>query len=215
MSYWICPLSDLSLSKYHPVHVFGTIAKLHSFCDSVVFHCVHIYVCASVSVCTHGRSVASDSLRPHGLGSARLFCPRNSLGKNTGVDSHFFSLQGMFPSWQSYPHLLWLLRWQADSFPLSHPGSAHLLFLNKDPHIFILHWTLQVMQQSLHLGQDCEHKSNLSRGTRPCSKHSTCIKASPTTTSLHDGCWSLYQLHFRDEDARAQRGEATCQGSQS
>ena len=51
---------------------------------------MHIYVCVSVSVCTHGRSVASNSLRPHGLGSTRLFCPWNSPGKNTGVDSHFF-----------------------------------------------------------------------------------------------------------------------------
>ena len=30
-------------------------------------------------------SVASNSLRPHGLYPARLFCPWNSLGKNTGV----------------------------------------------------------------------------------------------------------------------------------
>ena len=34
--------------------------------------------------------VASDSLRLHGLGSAKLFCPWDSLGKNTGVGSHFF-----------------------------------------------------------------------------------------------------------------------------
>ena len=30
-------------------------------------------------------SVMSDSLRPHGLWSARLLCPRDSLGQNTGV----------------------------------------------------------------------------------------------------------------------------------
>ena len=135
-----------------------------------------------------------------------------------------FFLRGMFPSWQSHPHLLWLLHWQADSLPLSHLGSPHLLlsgnsryFLTRTPHIFILHWTPQMMQRFLHLGQDCENNSNLSRGTRPCSKHSTCSKASPppTTTSLHNSCWSLYQLHFRDEDTGAQRGEATCQGSQS
>ena len=79
------------LASTTPVHLFGTIAKLPSFYVSVVFHCVHIYVCVSASVCTHGRSVTSDSLRPHGLGSTRLLCPRNSPGKNTRVDSHFFS----------------------------------------------------------------------------------------------------------------------------
>ena len=33
-------------------------------------------------------SVVSNSLRPHGLQPTRLLCPRNSPGKNTGVDSH-------------------------------------------------------------------------------------------------------------------------------
>ena len=33
-------------------------------------------------------SVMSDSLRPHGLRPARLLCPWDSLGKNTGVDCH-------------------------------------------------------------------------------------------------------------------------------
>ena len=31
----------------------------------------------------------SDSLRPHGLQPARLLCPRDSPGKNTGVGCHF------------------------------------------------------------------------------------------------------------------------------
>ena len=33
-------------------------------------------------------SVVSDSLRPHGLQPARLLCPWDSPGKNTGVGSH-------------------------------------------------------------------------------------------------------------------------------
>ena len=39
-------------------------------------------------------SVVSDSLRPHGLWPARLLCPWNSPGKNTGVeyDNSMFSL---------------------------------------------------------------------------------------------------------------------------
>ena len=43
------------------------------------------------------RSVVSDSLWPHGLGPARLLCPWNSPGKNTGVCCHAL-LQGIFPT---------------------------------------------------------------------------------------------------------------------
>ena len=134
-----------------------------------------------------------------------------------------FFLRGMFPSWQSHPHLLWLLHWQADSLPLSHLGSPHLLlsgnsryFLTRTPTFSFCTGFHKWCSDSCILGKT-ENNSNLSRGTRPCSKHSTCSKASPppTTTSLHNSCWSLYQLHFRDEDTGAQRGEATCQGSQS
>ena len=41
--------------------------------------------------------VVSDSLPPHGLSSARLICPWNSPGQNTGVGSHSL-LQEIFPS---------------------------------------------------------------------------------------------------------------------
>ena len=33
-------------------------------------------------------------MRPHGQQHTRLLCPRDSLGKNTGVDCHFFLHQG-------------------------------------------------------------------------------------------------------------------------
>ena len=46
--------------------------------------------------------------------NARLFCPWNFPGKNTGVGYHFL-LQGMFQNC--------LLHWQADCLPLSHLGS--------------------------------------------------------------------------------------------
>ena len=38
-----------------------------------------------------------DSLQPHGLKPARLLCPWNSPGKNTGVGCHFL-FQGIFPT---------------------------------------------------------------------------------------------------------------------
>ena len=45
----------------------------------------------------HVASVMSDSLQPHGLQPARLLCPWNSPGKNTGVGCHAL-LQGIFPT---------------------------------------------------------------------------------------------------------------------
>ena len=51
----------------------------------------------SLWVFTLSRSVMSDSLQPHGLQPARLFCPWDSPSKNTGVDCHFL-LQGNLPT---------------------------------------------------------------------------------------------------------------------
>ena len=67
-------------------------------------------------------SVVSDSLRPHGLWPARLLCPWDFPGKNTGVGCRFL-LQGIFLSRGSKPSLL---HWQAGSLLLSHLGSPGL-----------------------------------------------------------------------------------------
>ena len=53
----------------------------------------------------------SDSLRPHGLQPARLFCPWDFPGKNTGMGYHSL-LQGIFRTQGSNPGLLhcrWIL----------------------------------------------------------------------------------------------------------
>ena len=73
--------------------------------------------------------VVSDSWQPGGLQPARLLCPWDSPGKSTGVGCHAL-LQGIFPSqglnrWLLC--LLWLLRWQAESLPLSHLGSPYMV----------------------------------------------------------------------------------------
>ena len=65
------------------------------------------------------------TLRPHGLYSARLLCPWDSPGKDTGVGCHAL-LQGIFPTKGSNPCLLCLLHWQARSLPLTLPGSPGL-----------------------------------------------------------------------------------------
>ena len=66
-----------------------------------------------------GRSVVSDSLRPHGLQPTRLLCPWDFPGKTTGADCHFL-LQGVFPTQGSnpgLPHRRQML------YRLSHQGS--------------------------------------------------------------------------------------------
>ena len=50
-------------------------------------------------------SVVSDSLWPHGLQPARLLCPWDSPGRNTGVGCHAL-LQGIFPTQGLNPGLL-------------------------------------------------------------------------------------------------------------
>ena len=53
----------------------------------------------------------------------RFFCSWDSPGKNSGVGCHFL-LQGLFPTQWSNLHLLCLLHWQVDSFPLAPPGKV-------------------------------------------------------------------------------------------
>ena len=48
-------------------------------------------------MCVLRCSVVSDSLWPQGLQSAKLLCPWNSLGKDTGVGFHFLPW-GIFPT---------------------------------------------------------------------------------------------------------------------
>ena len=74
-------------------------------------------------------SVVSDSLRPHGLQSARLLCPWHFPGKNTGGGCHAL-LQGIFPTQGLNLCLLCLLHWQAGSLPLAPPGKPSLSHKN-------------------------------------------------------------------------------------
>ena len=89
-------------------------------------------MCWYVGVC----SVASYSLRPCGLQPARLLCPWDFPGKNTGVGCHFL-LQGIFPAQGSIPHSLHLLHQQVDSLPLGHPRSPRVAIWLSNSHS---HW---------------------------------------------------------------------------
>ena len=61
---------------------------------------------------------------------ARLFCPWDFPGKNTGVDCHFL-LQGIFLTQGLNTHLL---HWQADSLPFNCQGSPNIILI-KDKYI--------------------------------------------------------------------------------
>ena len=65
----------------------------------------------------------SDSLRPHGLYPARLLCPWDSPGNNTGVGCHALLLQGISPSQGSNPGLPiaggFFIRWATRDASLS------------------------------------------------------------------------------------------------
>ena len=94
----------------------------------VYLHSIYIYIYINIDinkyrfiyivwyVCSVARSCPTlfNSTKP-----ARLLCPWNFPGKNTGVGCHFL-LQRIFLIQRSNLHLQ---HWQADSIPLSHLGS--------------------------------------------------------------------------------------------
>ena len=70
----------------------------------------------------------SNSLRPHGLQTARLLCPWNSPGKNSGVGCHFL-LQRIFPTQGSNPGLP---HCRQTLYHLSHQLGIKEIFKNKN-----------------------------------------------------------------------------------
>ena len=74
--------------------------------ESHVPHCTEVK-CVSPSV-------VSEPLQPWGLQPARLLCPWDSPGKNTGVGCHFllqriFQIQGSNPHLEGLQHCRWIL----------------------------------------------------------------------------------------------------------
>ena len=95
----------------------------------------------------------AKSLPSRGPYPARLLCPRDSPGKNTGVGCHgllyrIFSTQGLNPC------LLCFLYWQAGSLPLVPPGKPQsqggLSFVDLRQETHQRHISLQ----PTHLGED-------------------------------------------------------------
>ena len=68
-------------------------------------------------------------LRPHGLQPAKLFCPWDFPGKNTGLGCHcHFLLQGIFLTQRSNSRLL---HWKADSLQLNQGGGSFVIIQGK------------------------------------------------------------------------------------
>ena len=97
----VCAQQQVEFSVLHPKHHHTTSKE----------QCQHA---CSVP------SVVSDSLRPHGLQPARLLCPWDSPGKNTGAGCHAL-LQSICPTQRSN---LCLLHCKQMFHLLSHLGSA-------------------------------------------------------------------------------------------
>ena len=76
------------------------------------------------SMCVWVCAQSCLTLQSHGLKLARLVCPWNFPGKNTGMGCHFL-LQGIFLTQRLNLCLFHLLHWQADSLPLEPPGMWH------------------------------------------------------------------------------------------
>ena len=92
---------------------------------------LHFLLC----ICVFSCSVVSDSLQPHVLWPARLLCPWDSPGKNTGVGCHFL-LQGIFWTQGSNPCFLHL---QAGFFTTEPLGKPHTVY--QDSFLLnVLHW---------------------------------------------------------------------------
>ena len=111
---------DCAPHSYRHIKDTSAIETCSSFKCLVVVVVECVCVCASTHVCVC--SVMSNSLQPRRLRPARLLCPWNLPGKNTGVGCHFL-LQSIFQTQGSNLCLPHLLHWQADPLPLSYLGS--------------------------------------------------------------------------------------------
>ena len=100
------------------IYIYGTLTYNDTFIYIIYIgtflYSLFLYDCVCVS-----HSVMSDFWQPRGLQPARLPCPWDSPGKNTGVDCHFL-LQGIFLAQGSKPGLLYCRQLL---YHLSHQGS--------------------------------------------------------------------------------------------
>ena len=119
----ICYISEKSSGKQRSVFFWQFVIIILVFSQRLPK--------GTVDMCVLSCSVMSYSLQPHGLYPARLLCPWDFPGKNTGMGCQFL-LQGIFLTQGPNPHLLCLLHWKVDSLLLSYPGipKGTTIFIN-------------------------------------------------------------------------------------
>ena len=112
-SFWLSKFEKTSLSTNLPKRKANDPLGHKNRCSPslLCFHSAYSNLpgLAHVHAC-QVTSVLSDSLRPYGLQSARLLCPWDSPGKNTGVGCCAL-FQGIFLTQGSNLSLLSLLHW--------------------------------------------------------------------------------------------------------
>ena len=98
------------------VHIFSLFLRVSS---------IYLASTNTANVCACSvASVVSNSVQSYGLQPARLLCPWDSSGKNTGVGCHAL-LQGIFLTQGLNPCLLCLLHQHAGSLPLAPRGKHY------------------------------------------------------------------------------------------
>ena len=109
----------LALFPYGRKELAWTIVIIHGMSSSSYVFLIDVMV---LRTCMCAKSFQlCPTLWSYGLYPARLLCPWDSPGKNTGVGCHAL-LQGIFLIQESNPCLSCLLHWQSNSLPLALPG---------------------------------------------------------------------------------------------
>jgi len=97
----------------------------------------------------------SDSVWPYGLYLARLPCPWDSPGKNTGVGCYALG-QEIFLTQGWNVHVLHLLHWQVGSLSLAPPGNPMCIFISTQSLIQQDHkWIVIYMRTISNCTFDC------------------------------------------------------------
>ena len=120
----------------------GDLSRICSSGRGVLDHCA----------CSVASFSASGSLWPYGLYPARLLCPWDSSGKNSGVGCHAL-LQGIFPIQGSNPHL----HRRQILYLLSHWGSARLMVTGTNISISCFHNLVPRPMSFVYLKQKQKH----------------------------------------------------------
>ena len=94
----------------------------------------------------------------HSLWHARLPCPWDSLGKNTGVGCHAL-IQRIFPIQGSNPHLFCLLHWQAGSLPRVPPGEP----INDEMTLYILSLRQRLQSEERKVDTSSQTQQNITQ----------------------------------------------------